>query len=218
MGRSNTGTGRWRAGGGGPVSDDGAACGLLLVISGPSGVGKTTITRAVERRVPGATFSVSVTTRPKTKADVEGVDYTFLDRPAFERMVEQGLLLEHAEVFGHGYGTPRAWVEERLARGGVVILEIDVQGAVQIRRAAPDAFSVFILPPDDQTLLTRLRARRREDEAAIQRRYGEARREIESARSSGVYDHFVVNDDLERATGEIVELVGRHRAGHARGR
>jgi guanylate kinase len=192
--------------------------GLLLIISGPSGVGKTSITRAVERRIPGAGFSVSVTTRPRTAADREGVDYFFVDEPAFLGMVARGELLEHAEVFGRRYGTPRKWVEDRLASGGVVILEIDVQGARQVRSAVPDAFAVFILPPSEAELLHRLRERRREDEGAIQQRFGEAQREIAAAREGGIYDAFVINRDLDEAIEETVGLVERARVAHRGGR
>jgi guanylate kinase len=186
--------------------------GMLLVISGPSGVGKTTITRAVERAFPGAVFSVSATTRPRTPADVEGVDYQFVTEEEFDRLVAQGSFLEWANVFGKRYGTLRAWVEEQLARGRLVILEIDVQGAINVKRARPDAFAVFILPPSESALLERLRARRREDESVIQRRFAEARREIELARSSGAYDAFIVNQSLEAAIAEATALVRQARA------
>src|ERR1041385_8909750 len=107
--------------------------GFLLVISGPSGVGKTTVTRGVERSIPDAVFSVSATTRARTPADVEGVDYHFVDDAEFERMKGAGEFLECAGIYGKKYGTPRAWVEEQLRRGLLVILEIDVQGAVQVK-------------------------------------------------------------------------------------
>ncbi len=185
--------------------------GLLLIISGPSGVGKTTITRAVESRTPGARVSVSVTTRPQTEADRDGVDYRFVDEPMFLAMIEAGELLEHAEVFGKRYGTPRNPVEAELAAGGVVILEIDVQGAEQVKRAMPGAFGVFILPPSEGELLQRLRDRKREGEDAIQRRFREAQREIAAARSSGVYDVFVVNRDLDEAIAETLRAVEQAR-------
>jgi guanylate kinase len=186
--------------------------GMLLIISGPSGVGKTTITRGVERSIPDAVFSVSCTTRPRTPADVEGVDYHFVDDETFERMKSAGEFLESAGIYGRKYGTPRAWVLEQLRRGRLVILEIDVAGAVQVKRQIPDAFAIFILPPSEETLLERLRARKREDESAIQRRFAQARREIESARASGVYDHFLVNSDLERTIADAVALVQTERA------
>ncbi|MFI4893568.1 MAG: guanylate kinase [Phycisphaerales bacterium JB058] len=186
--------------------------GMLLIISGPSGVGKTTITRAVEAQIPGSVFSVSVTTRPKTAADREGVDYFFVDDERFDRMVEQDELLEHANVFGKKYGTPSAWVDEQLDQGRMVILEIDVQGAEQVKAKRPGAFALFIEPPSEDELLARLRARKREDEATIQRRFAEAKREIERARSGGVYDTFLVNRDLNEAISEAVRLVGQARA------
>lgn len=188
------------------------ADGMLLIISGPSGVGKTTITRAVERSTPGSVFSVSCTTRPKTDADVDGVDYHFVSEETFEQMKARGDFLETAEVFGKKYGTPRAWVEEQLARGRLVILEIDVRGAVQVKRRMPEAFGVFILPPSEEELLTRLRNRKREPEDVMQRRFAEAKREIAEARACGAYDAFIVNDDLDRAIAEAVSLVDRERS------
>lgn len=181
--------------------------GMLLVISGPSGVGKTTITRGVERSIAGSVFSVSVTTRPKTDADVEGVDYHFVTREEFEDLKANGELLESAEVFGNGYGTPRAWVNEQLGRGRLVILEIDVAGAKQVKQSMPDMLGIFILPPNEETLLERLRARKREPEEVINRRFAEARREIAEARVCGAYDLFIVNDDLDRAIREAVGAV-----------
>lgn len=189
---------------GGDNPDRGKHAGLLLVISGPSGVGKTTITRQVVDRL-GAVFSVSATTRSPTPADTPGVDYHFVDEAEFDRMAGAGELLEYARVFGkYSYGTPRLPVEEALAQGRVVILEIDVQGAIQIRRNLPEALMVFILPPDDATLLERLRKRGREGEKEIARRFAEARREIDLARQSGVYDLFVVNREVERSVQEVV--------------
>lgn len=185
--------------------------GLLLVISGPSGVGKTTITRAVERSIPGSVFSVSATTRAKTPADVEGVDYHFVDEPEFDRMVRDSAFLEWAGVFGKRYGTPRAWVEEQLSRGRLVILEIDVEGAKQVRRAMPDAFGVFILPPSEEELLRRLHARKREDESLIRKRFAEAQREMAEAKGCGAYDAFIINDDLDRAIAEAVSTVRAER-------
>ncbi len=186
--------------------------GMLLIISGPSGVGKTTITRAVERAIPESIFSVSVTTRPMTAADREGVDYFFIDDADFDHMVEHGELLEHANVFGKKYGTPSAWVDHELSRGRIVILEIDVHGAEQVKAKRPEAFALFIEPPSEAVLLERLRARQREDEATIQRRFAEAKREIARARSGGVYDAFLVNNELNQAIGEAVQLVNQARA------
>jgi guanylate kinase len=181
--------------------------GLLVIISGPSGVGKTTVTRGVERSIADAVFSVSATTRSKTSADVEGVDYHFVSEEQFERMRAAGEFLECAGIYGKKYGTPRAWVEEQLRRGRVVILEIDVQGAVQVKQKIKDAYSIYILPPSEAVLLERLRARRREDDDVIARRFAEAKREIEEARRCGVYDAFLVNAELGETVRAALELV-----------
>ncbi len=180
--------------------------GLLLIISGPSGVGKTTITHRVERELD-AVFSISMTTRPKTPKDKEGSDYCFVSEDRFKQRRDRGELLEWAEVFGHYYGTPRQPVEENLAQGRIVILEIDVQGAIQVKRNMPDAFAVFILPPGEATLLERLRSRQRDDEATIQRRFAKAQQEMAAARESGVYDAFIVNDDLDHAVDETLQAI-----------
>lgn len=186
--------------------------GLLLVISGPSGVGKTTITHQVERRL-GGVFSVSVTTRPKTSADKEGRDYYFISDEDFNRRRDAGELLEWAEVFGkYKYGTPRAAVEAALGQGKLVILEIDVQGGLQVKKKMPDAFMMFILPPSDEELLQRLRRRGRDSEDAIQRRFAEAQKEIATAKQSGAYDVFLENDVLDSVVDRACELVQQRRA------
>jgi guanylate kinase len=187
--------------------------GMVVIISGPSGAGKTTITRGVERSIPGAVFSVSWTTRPPTPADVDGVDYHFVSDEQFEEMRAHDGFLESAGVYGKKYGTPKAWVMEQLSRGRLVILEIDVQGAVAVKRQIPSAFGLFILPPSEEALLSRLRARKRESEELIQKRFGQARNEIDAARASGVYDAFLVNDDVQRAIGEAVAAVQKRRQG-----
>lgn len=186
--------------------------GMLLIISGPSGVGKTTITRAVERSIPDAVFSVSATTRPKTDADAEGIDYHFVSDAEFERMRTAGEFLESAGIYGKKYGTPRLWVEEQLRRGRLVILEIDTQGAANVKRQIPDAYAIFILPPSEEALLQRLHNRRREDEAVIQRRFAAAKNEIAAAKSGGVYNDFIVNEKLEDAIARAVDLVKRERS------
>lgn len=185
--------------------------GMLLIISGPSGVGKTTITRAVERSIPDSVFSISATTRPRTDVDVEGVDYYFISDAEFDRRVAAGEFLEHAVYAGNRYGTLRGPVETQLARGRLMILEIDVQGARQVKTKIPDAFGLFIMPPSEEALLARLRARQRDTEEAIQRRFAAARQEIAEARRGGVYDHFIVNDHLDRAIREAVEVVNTAR-------
>lgn len=185
--------------------------GLLLIISGPSGVGKTTITRGVERSVPDSVFSVSWTTRAKTDADVEGVDYHFVSDAEFEEMKARGGFLESAGIYGKKYGTPMEWVVEQIKRGRIVILEIDVQGAIQVKKQMPGAFGVFILPPTEAELLQRLRDRKREGEEQIQKRFAAAQKEIALARSCGVYDVFVVNAKLDDAIARAVEVVKAER-------
>ncbi len=186
--------------------------GMLLIISGPSGVGKTTITRGVERSIPDAVFSVSWTTRDRTDVDVEGVDYHFVGDEEFERMRAAGGFLETAGVYGKKYGTPREWVETQLSRGRLVILEIDVQGAIAVKGRIPDALAVFIEPPGEEALLARLRSRNREGEALIQTRFARAKHEIEHARACGVYDVFLVNSDLRVAIEQAVDLVNGARS------
>jgi len=181
--------------------------GLLLVISGPSGAGKTTIARALEKRISQSTFSVSMTTRPRTDNDREGIDYFFVNNARFEEVRLSGGFLEWANVFGRNYGTPRAWVDDRLREGKVVILEIDVAGGKQVRRHVPDMFGLFVLPPSEEALLDRLRARGRDDEEEIARRFSQAKREMAEARACGVYDEFVVNDDLDAAIEQSLLLV-----------
>lgn len=176
-------------------------------MSGPSGVGKTSIVHELTRRFD-AVFSVSATTRERTPSERDGVDYFFVTREAFQHWIDERRFLEFAQVFGRNwYGTPREPVERQLAMGKLVILDIDVQGAAQVKRAMPDAFAIFVLPPSEDELLRRLRDRGREDESAIQRRFSEAKKEIQFAHSSGVYDHFVTNDDLFKAIEEVERLV-----------
>lgn len=185
--------------------------GLVLIISGPSGAGKTTITRGVERSIADSVFSVSCTTRARTPADVDGVDYHFVTDEQFEDMKAAGEFLETAGVYGKKYGTPKGWVLEQVKRGRLVILEIDVQGAIQVKRQIPAAFALFILPPTEEALLERLRERKRESEDHIQKRYAAARVEIESARASGIYDRFIVNAKLDEAIAQAVGAVNERR-------
>ncbi len=186
--------------------------GLLLVVSGPSGVGKTTIVHEVIRRL-GGEFSVSATTRARSERERDGVDYHFVDQATFQQWIDAGRFLEYAQVFGRSwYGTLQDQVEHALGEGKLIVLDIDVQGAKNVKQRMPRAFTVFVMPPDEDTLLRRLHARGREDEAAIQRRFAEAKTEIDFARTSGVYDAFVVNDDLEIAIDQLCDLVRARRA------
>lgn len=180
---------------------------MLLIISGPSGVGKTTITRGVERSIADAVFSVSWTTRDRTPVDVEGVDYHFASDDEFERMKAAGGFLETAGVYGRKYGTPKEWVLTQLARGRLVILEIDVVGAIAVKSQLPDAYAVFVMPPSEDDLLGRLRSRKREDESAIMRRFAKAKEEMDQAQRCGVYDVFLVNERLDEAIEYAVSIV-----------
>lgn len=188
--------------------------GFLLIISGPSGVGKSTLTNALLERLD-ADLSVSMTTRPMTKDDVDGEHYFFVDEDAFEQQIINLRLLEHAVYNGNYYGTPREFVQDKLDQGRIVILEIDVEGARQIKSVMADSFAIFIKAPDEEALLARLRGRQREDEETIQKRFSLAKKEIAFAQSTDVYDAFVINDDFERAVAEIEKLIKRRLAeGH----
>ena len=180
--------------------------GFLLIISGPSGVGKSSLTNALLEQLD-ADLSISMTTRPPSKSDVDGEHYFFVDAPAFEAAIKAEQFLEHAVYNGNYYGTPRQFVQQKLDAGRIVILEIDVEGARQIKKSMPDSFAIFITAPDEDALLDRLRGRQREDEQTIQKRFSLARKEIAFAKGSDVYDRFVVNDDFDRAVGEIKKLV-----------
>ncbi len=179
------------------------------MIAGPSGVGKGTLVRAVRARVPDElVLSVSATTRRPREGEVDGRDYRFVDRDAFAGMIADGDLLEWAEVFDNLYGTPSSFVQEHLAAGDV-ILEIDVQGAAQIRDRAPDAVLILLRPPSLDELARRLRSRGTESEDRIARRLGEAERELAQA---SWFDHEVVNDDLERASSQVAAIIEESRA------
>ena len=183
--------------------------GLLVVISGPSGVGKTTIVHRVKDAFD-AVFSVSATTKPKSTSEIDGVDYFFISPEEFSSKVQNNEFLEHAEVFGcHHYGTLRDPVTKTLASGNIMLLDIDVQGGIQVQNSMPESVRVFILPPSEQELLQRLKIRGRDDEDSIQRRFLEAKREIKLAQESGAYDWFVVNDELELAIAETIAIIQR---------
>ncbi len=186
---------------------------LPLIVSSPSGAGKTTLTTALLRELPELRFSVSHTTRKPRQNEQDGREYHFTSRDEFVRLIEQGAFLEWAEVHGNLYGTGRAELERNQhARG--IIFDIDHQGARQIKSSEPDAVAVFILPPSMAILEQRLRGRASEDEETVQRRFGVALREIEHY---GLFDYVLVNEDLAEATKQLVSIFRaeecrRHRA------
>lgn len=179
--------------------------GKVVIVSGPSGVGKSTICKEVVKRLGNAYISVSVTTRGRAEGEVDGQDYWFVSDQQFQERIDRGLLLEYAKVFGSLYGTPKDKVDEHLRVGEVVILEIDVQGAEQAKLVYPDAVMVFILPPSAKTLAERMGNRAREDAETVQARLNGAEREIAAAWEH--YDNMVINDDLEQAVGEVVQII-----------
>lgn len=173
---------------------------LVFIVSGPSGSGKSTLVKKL-RELPGMLFSVSCTTRPPRPTESNGEWYNFVSREEFQRMVDAGEFLEHAQVFGkHWYGTPRKWLDQARATGQDLVLEIDVQGAEQVKHKLPNAILVFILPPSREELERRLRERSEDSPEEVQRRLERAREEMLRYKD---YDHVVVNDDAERAGREV---------------
>jgi guanylate kinase len=182
----------------------------LFVIAAPSGAGKTTLVKALVERNPGLTFSISYTTRTKRKTEEDGKDYFFVTEERFLELERQGELLESARVFDNRYGTGRAQVESRLLEGRDVILEIDWQGARQVRQSKPDCESIFILPPSLAELERRLRDRRTDSDAVIERRLEDAIGDISHWNE---FDYVIINDDLQKAVLEleaIIAAAGEH--------
>lgn len=177
---------------------------IVFIVSGPSGCGKSTLVEKM-LQLPGMRFSISCTTRKPRPAEDPGKWYNFVSEEEFDRMVERGDFLEYARVFSrYRYGTPRRWLEEARAAGEDLVLEIDVQGAAQVRNALAGPVSIFILPPSKQSLGERLRARGQDTEDEIARRLGQAQQEI--LEHVGHYDHIVVNDEREQA-GRLVQSI-----------
>ena len=186
--------------------------GLLIVLCGPSGVGKSTISRRLAQQLDVA-YIVSATTRAKRPGDDNGKTYEHIGREEFFRRLDHDEFLEYAQVYGDYYGTPKHPAMDHLAAGRDVLLEIDVQGALQVRYQYPEALLTFILPPDEPTLLRRLTDRGRDSEADIQKRFRDAKREIHMAKGSRAFDYMVINDDLDRAVEEIIKIIRHKRAG-----
>jgi guanylate kinase len=182
---------------------------LVIIVSGPSGSGKSTLVSKL-RELPGTLFSVSCTTRPPRAQESPGKWYDFISEQEFDRMARQGEFLESAQVFGqHRYGTPRKWLDKARNEGLDLVLEIDVQGAAQVKQKIPEAVAIFILPPSRQELERRLRARGQDSDDSIAKRLDRARKEVERYRE---YDYLIVNDDLERADNTILAIALAERA------
>lgn len=182
--------------------------GLLLVVSGPSGAGKTTLCKEIRAMVPGLRHSVSCTTRHPRPGEVNGREYFFLDERTFKEMVERGEFAEWAVVYGHHYGTPRRALAEMMAQGLDVLLEIDVQGALQIKRQFPESVHVYLLPPSLAELRARLQRRAGDSPDEIGHRLRQARDEVRSYRN---YDYIVRNEDLKEAVREMEAIITAER-------
>ena len=178
--------------------------GRLIVISGPSGAGKGTIIMNVMERWPAAEFSISMTTREKREGEEEGVHYYFATREQFEETIRSGGFLEWADVFGNYYGTPKDPVTERLAEGKDIILDIDVQGGMNVRKAMPDAELIFILPPSMKELRRRITSRGTDAPEVIEKRLSKALSEIAVAKE---YDYVVVNDEIGEAVEQVLSIM-----------
>ncbi|MGM9970196.1 MAG: guanylate kinase [Anaeroplasma sp.] len=185
--------------------------GLLVVISGPSGVGKGTVRKALfNMKNHNLTYSISMTTRPMREGEVDGREYYFVSKTEFEQKIQEGKFLEYAEFVGNYYGTPLDKVNEQLDDGKEVVLEIEVEGAQQVKQKVPDCVMIFIVPPGKQALYDRLRNRGTESEEVIQKRIEKANREFKKAK---LYDYIVVNDEVNNAADRIMAII---RAEHAK--
>jgi guanylate kinase len=182
-----------------------AGTGRLYVITAPSGAGKTSLVKALMEREPKLRFSVSFTTRKPRANEIEGRDYHFVSHQVFERMIARGEFLEHAEVYDHAYGTGLRAVEEAMRAGGLLLLEIDWQGARQVRSRLPAARSIFILPPARTALEARLRARSTDSDSVIARRLQDAAHDIAHWSE---FDYVVINDRFEAAVDDLIAIVG----------
>lgn len=190
--------------------------GFLLVLSSPSGAGKTTITRRLLERDATLSLSVSVTTRPPRQNEVDGRDYHFIDQAAFDRMVAEGELLEHATVFGHCYGTPRQPIEAAIADGSDIVTDIDWQGTQQVSASlSADLVTIFVLPPTAQALEARLRTRAQDSDAVVGQRMAKSSEEMSHWSE---YDYVIINDDLEKSVDEAQAIVTAERLRRTRQR
>ena len=189
---------------------------LVLIVSGPSGSGKSTLVQRL-LQMPGTMASRSCTTRPRRATESRGKCYDFVSETEFDAMVSRGEFLEYARVFGkHSYGTPKKWLDESRAKGLDLVLEIDVQGAAQVKEKLPESVAIFILPPSREELERRLRSRGQDSDDEISRRLARAQSEIEAF--GKFYDYCVVNDDVERAGREVEAILTAIRCSNARQR
>jgi guanylate kinase len=186
---------------------------IVFIISAPSGSGKSTLVAKLLQAVPGLTFSVSYTTRPPRGAERDGGCYHFISRDEFNTMLEKDEFLEHADVFGNFYGTHRGALDRAQAAGVDLVLDIDVQGAEQLKRRIPDAVSIFILAPSREILEKRLRTRSEDSDEVIERRLRDAAREI---RNYGQYDYVIINNDLQSSSEALAAIVRAERVRRVR--
>jgi len=187
--------------------------GALFIISSPSGGGKTSLVKALLEAEPGMRLSVSYTTRPARAGEVHGRAYHFVTLPEFERLLEAGEFLENAAIYGNRYGTSRKWIEREQAGGHDVLLEIDWQGAQQVRRLMRNVVSIFILPPSPEVLESRLKGRGQDSAEVVRKRLAAARDEISHANE---YDYVIINDEFNRAALDLRSIVGAERLKIAR--
>lgn len=190
------------------ANDSAGPRGTLFVVAAPSGAGKTSLVNALVERCTDLVLSVSHTTRPARPGEADGTHYHFVSDAEFDRMVEAGEFLEHATVYGSRYGTGRAELERSLAKGRDVILEIDWQGARQVRQAAPDALGIFILPPSREALVERLQGRGQDSSSVIESRMAKAQEEISHY---GEFDFLVINDDFDQALADLEAILRTQR-------
>jgi guanylate kinase len=184
--------------------------GKIFVFSAPSGAGKNTLLSFLQERVNNLAYSISATTRPPRPHEINGVHYFFMSREEFTTRLAADEFAEWAEVYGHYYGTPKKYIDQTLASGRHIIMDIDVYGKKKFDLCYPQALGIFITPPSLSALEQRLRGRKSDSEEVIRRRLSQAKTEMEFARKEGKYEHTVINDDLTRAGEEVVRIVRQH--------
>jgi len=182
--------------------------GKLFIISGPSGAGKTTLCREALKRFKGITYSISYTTRKPRNGEQDGIDYHFITKKEFKRKIESNKWVEWAEVYGNFYGTSAEFLDTCLASGKHILLDIDIQGTIQIKKQYPDSVTIFIMPPSLETLRTRLESRGTDTRQVIEKRLETAKKEMEE---KDFYHHVIINDQLSKAVSELIEIIESYR-------